>query len=98
MVFVNKIKMTPRELAMVEYAIALEHKNAANIDYLSMMVDIDLESDNEVMGVGDEAALDEATEEADVPAEENPEDVSAEPDEAPDEAEDAEETDEEVEG
>ena len=45
MVFIKKIRMTPQEYSMVENAIAQAAKNAADIEYISMMTDIDLDDD-----------------------------------------------------
>ena len=47
MVYVNKIKMTVQERAMLDNAIAKEETNAANLDYLAMMLDIEIPTEEE---------------------------------------------------
>lgn len=46
MAIVNKIKLNPRQMALIENAIAKSEHNAANIDYVAMMSDIELPDDS----------------------------------------------------
>ena len=43
----NRIGMTLSEKAEIEYAMAMQAKNAATIEYVAMMADVDLEEDEE---------------------------------------------------
>ena len=44
---VNRIGMTLSEKAEIENAMAMQTKNAATIEYVAMMADVDLEEDEE---------------------------------------------------
>lgn len=43
----NRIGMTLSEKAEIENAMAMQAKNAATIEYVAMMADVDLEEDEE---------------------------------------------------
>jgi hypothetical protein len=48
--FLRKLKMSPAEQKNLENANSATYKNAADIEYISMMADIDIPTDE---GVGD---------------------------------------------
>ena len=46
MALVNKIKLTPQQMAQIENAIAESERNAAIIEYVAMMADVELPDEN----------------------------------------------------
>lgn len=49
MALINRSTLTPQQMAQIENAIAGTAKNAADIDYVAMMADVDMpESETEV--------------------------------------------------
>ncbi len=51
---INKIKCSPFEQAEREYADALAAKNAANIDYIAMMCDVDIPTEEVEINVSED--------------------------------------------
>lgn len=55
MVNIKRANMTPSEKAELENALAAEQRNAANIDYIAMMCDVDIPTEEE--GIADESEI-----------------------------------------